>query len=120
MQDEDVWNDFVLLGCAAKNLLLLLLNLRSTPTLWLVTQRMGKNPALLEFLHRAHSVVGTQRLVPRLDRGKGAHDSEVAVHQALLYDVIHCLKQQDVLIRRLFAEERWRLVSRLVDMLILI
>ena len=87
----------------------LILDPRATTVLWLVPERMGKkSPQWLEPLRRALRVVETRRLFPRLSRGEGA--SEVEVHQALLSDVIHGLKQQGTQIEPLFADERWKLV----------
>jgi hypothetical protein len=40
--------------------------------------------------------------------GKGA--PEVAVHQALLFDVINNLQQEEFLAKNLFTDERWQLV----------
>jgi hypothetical protein len=87
----------------------LVLDPRATPAHWLVPERMGKNPAWLEPLHRVLCVVETRRLFPRLRRGEDV--PEVAVHQALLHDVIRGLKRRDVLVGPLFTDERWRLVQ---------
>ena len=52
----------------------------------LVPASMRRNPAWLQPLRRVLKLVDTKTLFPRLDRGEGA--PEVAVHQALLFDVI--------------------------------
>ena len=54
-------------------------------------------------------MVNVPLLFPRLDRSDGV--AEVAVHQALIADVIHGLGQQDGPIEHLFADERWLLVK---------
>ena len=88
----------------------LILDPRATTVLWLVPERMGqKSPQWLEPLRRALRVVETRRLFPRLSRAEGAHEAEV--HQALLSDVIHGLRQHGTQIESLFADERWNLVQ---------
>ena len=74
----------------------------------LVPENMSRNPVWLQPLRRALQVVDVKRLFPRLDRGEGT--PEVAVHQALLSDVIHGLQQSVGPVGHLFADERWRLV----------
>ena len=74
----------------------------------LVPENMSRNPAWLQPLRRALQAVDVKRLFTRLDRGDGA--PEVAVHQALLSDVIHGLQQSGGPVGHLFTDERWRLV----------
>jgi hypothetical protein len=69
---------------------------------------MSRNPAWLQPLRRVLKLVDTKTLFPRLDRGEGA--PEVAVHQALLFDVIHSLRQGEGPVERLFADIRWQRV----------
>jgi hypothetical protein len=71
---------------------------------------MSRNPAWLQplRLRRVLKLVDTKTLFPHLDRGEGA--PEVAVHQALLFDVIHSLRQGDGPVEHLFADIRWQLV----------
>ncbi len=70
---------------------------------------MSRNPVWLQPLRMALQVVDVKRLFPRLDRGEGT--PEVAVHQALLSDVIHGLQQSVGPVGHLFADERWRLAE---------
>ncbi len=69
---------------------------------------MRKKQEWLEPFRRALCVVDCKRLFPSLDRGKGVPD--VAVHQALISDVLRGLRQADVQIGRLFTDNSWRLV----------
>jgi hypothetical protein len=69
---------------------------------------MSRNPAWLQPLHRALKVVDVKGLFPRLNRREGA--PEVAVYQALLFDMIHSLQQEEVLAKHLFTDERWQQV----------
>jgi hypothetical protein len=52
---------------------------------------MSKNPAWLQPLRPALKVVEVKTLFPYLDRGEGA--PEVAVHQQLLFEVLHSLRE---------------------------
>ena len=74
----------------------------------LVPASMSRNPAWLQPLRRVLKLVDTKTLFPRLDRGEGA--PEVAVHQALLFDVIHSLRQGEGPVEHLFADIRWQRV----------
>ena len=74
----------------------------------LVPESLKKDPAWLQPFRRALQVVDIERLFSRLNRSEGA--AVVAVHQALLSDVIHGLRQQDGSVQHLFADERWQLV----------
>jgi hypothetical protein len=74
----------------------------------LVPESMRKKPAWLEPFRRALRVVDCKRLFPSLDRGEGVPD--VAVHQALISDVLRGLRQADMQIGPLFTDNRWRLV----------
>jgi hypothetical protein len=57
----------------------------------LVPESMSKNPAWLQPLRRALKVVEVKTFFPSLDRGEGV--PEVAVHQQLLSEVIHSLRE---------------------------
>ncbi len=70
----------------------------------LVQGSLKKDPAWLQPLRRTLLVVNVPLLFPRLNRGDGA--AEVAVHQAVIADVIHGLGQQDGPVEHLFADER--------------
>ncbi len=74
----------------------------------LMPETMRKKPAWLEPFRRALRVVDCKRLFPSLDRVEGV--PEVAVHQALMSDVLHGLRQADVQLGPLFTDNRWRLV----------
>ena len=69
---------------------------------------MTKNPEWLLPLRRALKAVDVTQLFHSLDRGEGAQ--EVAVHQALISDVIQGLRQREGPVGHLFADDRWRLV----------
>jgi ribonuclease HI len=75
----------------------------------LVPGSLKKDPAWLQPFRRTLLVVNVPLLFPRLNRSDGV--AEVAVHQALIADVIHGLGQQDGPIEHLFADERWLLVK---------
>ncbi len=74
----------------------------------LVPASMSRNQVWLQPLCRVLKLVDTKTLFPRLDRGEGA--PEVAVHQALLFDVIHSLRQGEGPVEHLFAGIRWQRV----------
>jgi len=74
----------------------------------LVPESLKKGAAWLQPFRRALLVVEVKRLFPLLSRSEGA--TEVAVHQALISDVIRGLRQQDGTVEHLFADERWQLV----------
>ena len=76
----------------------------------LVPESLKKDPAWLQPFRRALQVVDSdiEQLFSRLNRSEGA--AVVVVHQALLSDVIHGLRQQDGSVQHLFADERWQLV----------
>jgi hypothetical protein len=70
----------------------------------LVPENMGKKPASLwlEPFRRAIRVDDCKRLFPSLDQGEGV--PEVAVHQALISDVLRGLRQADVQVGPLFTD----------------
>jgi hypothetical protein len=74
----------------------------------LVQESMRKKPAWLGPFRRPLRVVDCKRLFPSPDRGEGVPD--VAVHQASTSDVLRSLRQADMQIGPLFADNRWRLV----------
>jgi hypothetical protein len=86
----------------------LIVNPRVYPAVWLVPERMSKNPSWLEPLRRVLRIVDTRKLFRCLDRGEGT--PAVAVHQALIHDVIRGLQRHDVPVEPLFADSRWQLV----------
>jgi hypothetical protein len=75
----------------------------------LVPESMSKNPAWLQPLRRALKVVEVKTLFPRLDWGEGV--PEVAVHQQLLSEVIHSLREGKGPTEHLFADQRWERVE---------
>jgi hypothetical protein len=72
----------------------------------LVPESMRKKSAWLEPFRRALRVVDCKGLFPSLDWGEGVPD--VAVHQALISDVLRGFRQADVQIGPLFTDNRWR------------
>jgi hypothetical protein len=74
----------------------------------LVPETMTRNPEWLLPLRRALKAVDVTQLFHSLDRGEGAQ--EVAVHQALISDVIHGLRQREGPVGHLFADDRWGFV----------
>jgi ribonuclease HI len=75
----------------------------------LVPESMSRNPAWLQPLRRALKVIEVKTLFPRLDRGEGV--PEVAVHQQLLSEVIHSLREGEGPTEHLFADQRWEQVE---------
>ena len=75
----------------------------------LVPESMSRNPAWLQPLRRALKVVEVKTLFPYLDRGEGV--PEVAVHQALLSEVIRGLRGAEGPTERLFEDQRWERVE---------
>ena len=86
----------------------LIVNPRVSPAIWLVPERMSKNPPWLEPLRRILQMVDTRNLFRRLDRGEGTPAE--ATHQALIHDVIRGLQRHDVPVEPLFSDSRWNLV----------
>ena len=86
----------------------LIVNPRVSPAIWLVPERMSKNPPWLEPLRRVLKMVDARNLFRRLDRGEGT-PAEPA-HQALMHDVIRGLQRHDVPVEPLFSDTRWQLV----------
>ena len=75
----------------------------------LVPESMSRNPAWLQPLRRALKVVEVRTLFPYLDRGEGV--PEVAVHQALLSEVIRGLRGGESPTEPLFEDQRWERVE---------
>ena len=86
----------------------LILNPQVSPAIWLVPERMSKNPSWLEPLRRVLKMVDARNLFRRLDRGEGT--TAEPTHQALIHDVIRGLQRHDVPVKPLFSDTRWQLV----------
>ena len=75
----------------------------------LVPESMSRNPAWLQPLRRALKGVEVRTLFPYLDRGEGV--PEVAVHHALLSEVIRGLRGGESPTEPLFEDQRWERVE---------
>jgi hypothetical protein len=85
----------------------LIVNPRVSPAIWLVPERMSKNPSWLDPLRRVLKIVDARNLFRRLDRGAGTQAEPT--HQALMHDVIMGLQRHDVPVEPLW-DSRWLLV----------
>ena len=82
----------------------LILDPLSSSAVWLIPERLRKDPAWLEPLRRALQVAEAQKLFPRISRAEGV--PEVEVHQALLHDTLNSLRQTGAS-ADLFGDPRW-------------
>ena len=82
----------------------LVLDPRVNPVVWLVPERLRKDPTWLELLRRVLQETDARRLFARINRAEGVPDVEV--HQALLHDTIQGLKGTGAP-ADLFGDPRW-------------
>ena len=84
-------------------------NPRAIPVVWLFfPTTVSRSSAWLEPLRQSLLSVDTLFLFPRLDRGGDV--PAVAVHHALIHEVLGTLRQGGAPISLLFADERWNAV----------